>query len=216
MGWLAGVLDISLRTANKFYAWGWRGSLLGAAFTAISVGLLYWGTRVRDRDFEHSIATLHDRAALSEKQSKQLESANLSLEAKIQPRRLSSEQQKALTLSLESFRGRKIRIESYTLDIEGEVLASQIKEAVTPLFDIEDWIGAEEPDQGFAKGISVTGPDVELVSAIIGSLQTFDLQRVSSEPLPPPTVFRLVTAQTRLKSRGMAAVILVGVKPLAP
>jgi hypothetical protein len=48
--------EISLETANKFYAWGWRASIAGAVITAIGVILLMYGTRVRDRDTESQLS----------------------------------------------------------------------------------------------------------------------------------------------------------------
>jgi hypothetical protein len=60
MGWIAGFLDISLARANQFYTWGWRASVIGAVITMCGVGLLWLGTRVRDRDFDENIARLHD------------------------------------------------------------------------------------------------------------------------------------------------------------
>jgi hypothetical protein len=64
-----GFFYISLETANRFYTWGWRLSVLGAVLTAVGVGFLMWGTRVRDGDFEGQIATLHARAAESEERA---------------------------------------------------------------------------------------------------------------------------------------------------
>jgi hypothetical protein len=49
-------LDISFETANKFYAGGWRASIIGALVTFFGIGFLYWGTRVRDRELESQIA----------------------------------------------------------------------------------------------------------------------------------------------------------------
>jgi hypothetical protein len=69
-------LNISVETANKFYAWGWRASILGAVITAIAVIFLMWGTRVRDRASEGALAGLnssaaraHERAAALEKEA---------------------------------------------------------------------------------------------------------------------------------------------------
>jgi hypothetical protein len=75
MAWITSLLDISLATANRFYAWGWGLSASGAAITVLGIGLLWWGTRVRDHDFEHSMATLHKQAGVFEK-----EAANARLE----------------------------------------------------------------------------------------------------------------------------------------
>jgi hypothetical protein len=59
--------NISLELANEFYSWGWRASLLGALITFFGVAFLFWGTRVRDNDFEHNVAQLHASAGRSEK-----------------------------------------------------------------------------------------------------------------------------------------------------
>jgi hypothetical protein len=66
MAWFLRLIDISLETANRLYALGWGFSLTGAVVTLLGVGMLWWGTRVRDKDFEHNIAELHVRAAKSE------------------------------------------------------------------------------------------------------------------------------------------------------
>lgn len=44
-------LEISLETANKFNAWGWRGSIVGALITAIAVCFLMWETLSRAVQF---------------------------------------------------------------------------------------------------------------------------------------------------------------------
>src|SRR4051812_4584706 len=94
MDWFLSVVpDVSLETANKFYAYGWIASLLGAAVTFTGVVFLMWGTRVRDHDFEHNIAVLHDsagkareRAGNLEKAAEDLRAKNLELEEVVAPR----------------------------------------------------------------------------------------------------------------------------------
>jgi hypothetical protein len=63
------LFDVSFDTANQLYAWGWRASVVGAIITMFGVGLLAWGTRVRDHDFEEQIAGLHTKAAVSENEA---------------------------------------------------------------------------------------------------------------------------------------------------
>ncbi|MGD0433258.1 MAG: hypothetical protein ABSA58_19425 [Acetobacteraceae bacterium] len=65
--------DLSLDTANKFYSWGWRLSIVGAGITALGVLVLMWGTRIKDQDFEEQVAILHSRAATSEERAAGLE-----------------------------------------------------------------------------------------------------------------------------------------------
>ena len=71
---LLSLFDISLETANKFYSWGWKASVTGAVITAIGVGLLMCGTRVRDHDFESNMSQLNTDAAKANERAAQLES----------------------------------------------------------------------------------------------------------------------------------------------
>ena len=87
--------DISVETANEIYTWGWRLSLGGAVVTAIGVGLLMLGTRVRDHDFEKQVGELHSSAAKSEAETERLKSTNLELAATV-------EREKAARLRIES------------------------------------------------------------------------------------------------------------------
>jgi hypothetical protein len=116
----------------------------------------------------------------------------------------------------EVWMGSKIRIESYSLDTEGELLASQIKNAFATVFTIDDWIGSERASTGFAKGINITGTDKSLVDRLVESLQSVGLQKISTDPLPPPSQSMLLLAESRMKTKDVAAVIVVGVKPLPP
>lgn len=79
--------QISLETANQFYTWGWRASLIGALVTAIGVIFLFWGTRVRDRDFETQMGTLNREAGHARERAAQLEEGNLQLGIKLEQER---------------------------------------------------------------------------------------------------------------------------------
>lgn len=94
---LATIFDISLETANKFYTFGWKASIAGAAITFVGVSLLMWGTRVRDKDFESTISQLYVDAAKANERAAQLENdaAQAKLEVakineRIAPRQLKS------------------------------------------------------------------------------------------------------------------------------
>jgi hypothetical protein len=102
MEWIAEFFDISIDRANQFYTWGWRASVLGAVITMCGVGFLWLGTRVRDINFERSMATLNseagaareragqfeERAAGLEKNAEELRRQNLELESAVAPRLL--------------------------------------------------------------------------------------------------------------------------------
>ncbi len=60
---LAAFFNIGLDRANQFYRWGWVASIVGAVVTAFGLGLLYVGTRVRDREFDQRMAHLNLEAA---------------------------------------------------------------------------------------------------------------------------------------------------------
>jgi hypothetical protein len=177
--------------------------------------------RATDAGFDAALANnaageANEHARLLEKDAQELRSKNLALEEEIAPRRLNQDQLFELTASLEPFKGRKIRIESYFLDTDGEILASQIKAASIPVFvSIDDWIGGNTGSGPFAKGINVTGRNSELVNAFAKALDAAGLKEISTAPLPPPNVSMLLLAHSRVKSEDVDAVVLVGVKPLA-
>src|SRR3989442_316181 len=108
MQWLLGLLAISLERANQFYAWGWRLSASGAAVTVIGGGLLWWGTRVRDRGFLDSIAQLHIKAGEFEKDAADTHERALKLEVSAEKLRESNIE---LERALERERVERIKME---------------------------------------------------------------------------------------------------------
>lgn len=97
------LLDISLETANRFYAWGWKASIIGAAVTFIGVFLLMWGTSVRDHNSEATMTALNveagearERAGKLEERAANLERQNIDLRQKFANRRITNEQHKTL------------------------------------------------------------------------------------------------------------------------
>ena len=102
--WIPAIPHISLETANKFYAFGWRASLVGAVITAIGVVFLFWGTRVRDHDFDFQMSGLNREAALSRERADGLEKQNLELKVKFAGRSITAEQHEALVAELSKAR----------------------------------------------------------------------------------------------------------------
>src|SRR5262249_11536234 len=137
----------------------------------IGVGLLMWGTRVRDHDSESQMANLHDRAAASEERSRELEKGNLALrqnvererterlklEAAIAPRTISQDEKKALVAAWKRFAGKRVRAESYVSDVESTVLGQQIVEALSEAdLVVTPAIATKMPINFIAFGIHVT------------------------------------------------------------
>jgi hypothetical protein len=144
VGWLADFFEISLERANQFYTWGWRLSAIGAAITVVGVALLWWGTRIRDHDFEQNIANLHNRAARFEKEAadarersimleRNLERERierLKLEEKQKPRRITPQQRATLLACLASVAKGPVTVVPKTFDTEAEQYAAQLTEVL--------------------------------------------------------------------------------------
>src|SRR5215831_5748035 len=75
---------------------GWRFSAIGAVITMLGVGLLWWGTRVRDQDFEHSMAELNSEAGEARERASQVEQRAADLEKEAASARLETEKLKAV------------------------------------------------------------------------------------------------------------------------
>jgi hypothetical protein len=64
--------NISLDRANQFHTWGLRASVVGALVTFLGLVFLYWGTRVRDREFDDRMAHLNLEAANARAETERL------------------------------------------------------------------------------------------------------------------------------------------------
>ena len=148
--------------------------------------------------------------ALNE-ETEALRAANLELEAVIQPRRLTSDQQKGIVAVLAPFAGRSVGVESYGFDVDGLVLAWQLENvfvAANLKVDRKDFIGA---GGGLELGVNVRGSDAELVKAIASALRSIAGLQSVSENLP---AFKHSTIIGGSRASGQV-VIMVGAKPLA-
>jgi hypothetical protein len=141
--------------------------------------------------------------------------ARLKLEEKLAPRRLDANARSGLQSSLQRVARRRVRVESYSLDLEAAMLAGQIKNALGAILVVEDWIGAEPPARIFAKGINITGDDKELVEALVTAFRNVGLLDIGTVKLPPEPGGAILEEETPEKKKA-DAVVLVGVKPIAP
>ena len=85
--------NIGLDRANQFYTWGWLASIVGALITFLGLGFLYWGTRVRDREFDQRMAHLNLEAANARYETERLKK-------ELGWRELSPEQQRIIGVAL--------------------------------------------------------------------------------------------------------------------
>jgi len=157
----------------------------------------------------------NERAGKFEKEAADLKADNLRLEAIIAPRRLSDGQQKELE-ALTPFANRVVQIKSYSLDVEGFVLATQIGNALgKSKIGILDNRLTMVPGDAIMTGISVSGSDKALVDVLKKALPseegklTKDLPTAINRGVSSNMSFSTVTLTTP-----PAATITVGVKPI--
>ncbi len=152
---------------------------------------------------------------LLDQQTAQLKSDNLVLEAKIAPRRLSDDDIAKLKTAVAPFLRRQISVWSYGVDVEGRVLASQILSALNDAHaQTVDSIGHMVSSTTLRTGVIITGPDDELIAALLVALKPLSPTRGS---LNNPGAFSKsgVDMLYGLPS-AVPAEIFVGVKPFAP
>lgn len=131
---LPSFLDIQLETANKFYSWGWKASLLGAVITLIGVSLLMWGTRVRDHDFEANMSQLNTDAAKANERAAQLENGAAKAREKTASLEVEAEKTKeAVAQANEQTAKLKAEAEKTSLQLEKEKTKRlELEQAVSP------------------------------------------------------------------------------------
>ncbi len=173
------ALQISVETATRFYTWGWRASICGAAVTLIGVAFLWIGTRVRDRDNETKLALLNVKAARANEHAAMLA---LALEQLKQPRSLSNEQKTILRTELKDFVAEfdhKLTVSSINED-EPRMYAKQFMELFRSLginlvnraAGLDPHSGVEETERGptdiivLIKSDEYTSQGMHLVSAL--------------------------------------------------
>jgi len=112
-----------------------------------------------------------------------LESENLRLEAQIQPRRLTPQQQHFLAEIAAKYPADSIRIVSYALDGESAVLCEQIVGALgTHRSNLFDGCMSTSTLGAINIGIHVTGDDANIGKALIAAFNSFDLAATSEPP----------------------------------
>jgi hypothetical protein len=97
-----------------------------------------------------------------------LRADNLALEAQIAPRRLKPDDCTAVAAAVATFSGRQVRIDTYSLDLEGGILGWQIASCMDSAHTVEVDRGFASilPLGGFGVGIFVSGNDEPLVASI--------------------------------------------------
>ncbi|UVT19644.1 MAG: hypothetical protein H8K03_17915 [Nitrospira sp.] len=162
------------------------------------------------RKFESVIATANARAEEAKQIAEQERLERVKLEAQVAPRRLDREQEKTIINSLSRFRGRSVAVVSYSLDVEGGVLAMQIISILRGAgILVEDSVAGLLTTGSFWTGVILRGPaeEQDFVSALTTSLKIdgrLAVRNEAKEFVVPPGISKL----------GEKAVfLLVGAKP---
>jgi hypothetical protein len=100
----------------------WRSDLVRERHSDWRTGELEKETTVAKTELSRS----QERIAELDKSAEELKAANLALEKQIAPRRLTLDQMNALVGALLPLKGRRVRLESYALDVESALLGKQL------------------------------------------------------------------------------------------
>lgn len=182
--------EVSLETANRFYTWGWRASIVSAIATAIALVFVYWGGRVRERDAAEQLSTANlsaaqanERAAALEVEAEQARLAQEQLKARLAWRTLSAQQRDTLRNSIINTTG-SVRIAYITNDPEATFLAIQLSR----VFEGTNW-RVEAESRTYADrvlfGIQIPGPANPQVQALRQAFRNAGIT-FSTEDVPLP------------------------------
>jgi hypothetical protein len=168
------LFDISLEAANSLYTWGWRGSIFGAVITALAVGSLMWGTKVRDHDFETRMTELNvvagqarERASAADERAATLEkeaaAARLKLAQITLPRWLTPEQVEKLKPLLVAIPNKgKVVVKGRWPDEEALSFTKQISELMSDAgFDIVETPSAQHVLSIGNVGVNIVVRDID-------------------------------------------------------
>ena len=139
----------------------------------------------------------------------QQQHSNLKLQEKVAIRWIEKDTVPEQVLAdINQLRGRPVRVASYSGDVEGALLASQILQDLAPEFKVEDHRLTNFAVRTVVFGVLVSGSDNALIDAL---MKFFDAAKIDAErALPPPTDFGL-----RYGSEAQPDVtIFVGAKPI--
>lgn len=142
-------------------------------------------------------------------QAKQAELETARLNAEVAPRRLNPDQERSIIATLANFPGQTVQVSSYELDVDGTELGLQLlRDADAAHLPTQPKLMSQGALGGMLVGISVTGTNVSLVTAVGNALMSFGLHP-TPEP-PPPTSGQSMGGQ----GVPFPLKIFVGAKPL--
>jgi hypothetical protein len=202
-------------------SWIERGQNIAALLVAIGVaaefvlGFMAVPARHRlDQAKDAELLQLAGNSKALENQTAELRNKNLQLEALIQPRDLTIDQQKAIGNALRKFPGKFVLIWWGQNDLEAWRLGALIRSSLKTGGILSTIVPLSEPPMtGPRIGVDVIGKDSALANAIMEAL----IHDGALEPAPKPTPQPIVGTsgiQNIWSGRSPDAEIFVGLKPL--
>jgi hypothetical protein len=134
----------------------------------------------------------------------------IALETRIAPRWLTLDECRAVSAAMHPFSGKRVRVQSYSLDAEGSMLAAEIIVCLEgdKTVEVEHALSSITPLGGFGSGVFVDGSDKGLVEAIRTVLGNAKLVMSSGPGWFPGNI------ETERPALAPDANVVVGVKPV--
>ncbi len=173
---------------------------------------------IRDAEERKAIAQLREVARVASRKvveanqfAEKERAARLDLEARVAPRDLSGERQRAVADGCKPFAGRSVRVASYSLDAEAARFGKQILVSLKACgIDADDKIASLIPIGSFWVGLHVTSTDIQFATAL--STLLLDAGKLAvGRPRLPSEPGALISVDN--EAQPPDAVIMVGVKP---
>lgn len=174
--------------------------VLGVAGESV-FGIIHWWNSRKLQEVQRA-ESLHqeERIALLTKEAADANRRALELQALVQPRDLTTEQQEAIGRACTAFSGHKVTLQSNTVDLEGWLLAQLIRDSLERAGIQVGYDPGNAPTFAtMGSGILVTGPanEQEFITTIRTSLASIGKLRVADQ----------------LPAEGGTVLIAVGVRP---
>jgi hypothetical protein len=151
------------------------------------------------------------KAASLNKEAEELRAKNITLEAEIAPRSINEAGCADISSAVKSFTGSTVRVATYTLDMDGGSLGWQIADCLwlSHTLNVDKELASILPVGGFGVGVSVSGNNKTLVSAIKESLTKAKVLVVDGNGLFPGNLEKYRPGAPPNPD----AIVVVGVKP---
>jgi hypothetical protein len=213
----------SLSAVSRYSSWAEiAGIIIVGALVVAEVVSYKYGHRKDDlieqqqnatnqRHDEDMARVQHDTAQANERAAK-LENENLKLQAAIEPRRLTPEQQSDIAKELAPFEGKTITLSSYALDAESAVLAGQIRDALTlaKMQPNDSNLMTVQAAGSIQLGIHISAKDEALANALLSALGKYLAATTQQSPSRG-----FIAYNFNFSAMAADASIFIGVKPLA-